>query len=357
MSEAHRILRFIQLAAITIVAFICYEVLDLFIPAIMFAAVVCISTWPFYLHLRRWFRHSSLAALVMVLLLIVFVIGPTALLGASLADSVMTMVDAVNALLNHGPIDPPAWLKEMPVFGGRLNDYWLRLASGKAEAVELFKQVLEPVPKFLFGAVASIAQSLLQMLFAAFIGFFFFRDGEAIFQAMLDVLTKIAGGLGQRLMATILHTVSGGVHGIFGTALAQTITAVIGFLIAGVPGAFQLGAATFFLSMLPIGPPLLWGGASIWLFYQGSYGWAIFMILWGVIVISSIDNMIRPYLISRTTSLSLLVTTLGVFGGAYAFGFIGIFIGPPILAVGLTLVQLWTAHPLPAGEVKKEDLP
>ncbi|SDW69994.1 protein of unknown function DUF20 [Nitrosomonas oligotropha] len=88
----------------------------------------------------------------------------------------------------------------------------------------------------------------------------------------------------------------------------------------------------------------------MWFLYQGSYGWAIFIILWGIFVISSIDNIIKPYLISREGNLSMLLIVLGVTGGIVAFGFIGIFIGPPILAVGITLIQLWTSSP--AAETK-----
>lgn len=346
MSVEKRVLQFGQLAAIAIVAISCYEVLRPFIPAILFAAVVCISTWPLYLRLRRALREkSTLAALLMVLLLVLLVIGPSALLALRLADNVTAIADSAKAFLGHRPIEPPAWLKQTPVFGERLDDYWHGFASGGEEAVALFKTLLEPSKKFLIGASKVIGQSVLHMVFAAFIGFFFYRDGEFLIQTLRNGLTKLAGGLGEELLTTIHDTVAAVVQGIFGTALAQAIVAVVGFLIAGVPGAFLLGAATFFLSLTPIGPPLLWGGASIWLLYQGSYGWAIFMALWGLFVISSIDNLLKPYLISQRSSLPLLPITLGVFGGIVAFGFIGLFIGPPILAVGLTLVRLWTARP------------
>jgi predicted PurR-regulated permease PerM len=342
-----RTLQYIQLAAMTIVALGCYEVLDPFIPAILFAGVVCISTWPLYIRLRAglW-RKSSLAALLMVALVMVLVIAPSALLATNLANNVTAMVNATKTLLGHGQMEPPAWLRETPLIGGRLDDYWHRLAYGGGEAMALLTGLIEPARNFLLSAGKAIGQSVIQMVFAAFIGFFFYRDGEALTQMLRNALAKLAGGLGDGLLTTIHQTAVGVVHGIFGTALAQAIVAVIGFLIAGIPGAFLLGAATFFLSVLPVGPPLLWGGAAAWLLYQGSYGWAIFMILWGVLVISSIDSFVKPYLISRSSSLPLLLITLGVFGGIIAFGFIGIFIGPPILAVGLTLVRLWTAAPV-----------
>jgi len=350
-----RILQFIQLAVIAIVLISCYQVIHPFIPAILFAMVVCISTWPLYLCLRRalWGK-PTLASLLMVMLLIMLVIIPSALLAVSLADNVTATFDTIKVFLEHGPIEPPEWLKEIPLFGERLNSYWQGLASGGKEAVMLFKELLEPVRNFLLNFANVIGQSLLQMVFAAFIGFFFYRDGEALIQALRNGMTKLlAGSLGTESLAMIHQTVTGVVHGIFGAALAQAIAATIGFFIAGVPGAFLLGAATFFLAMIPMGPTLLWGGASVWFLYQESYGWAIFMVLWGVFVISSIDNFVRPYLISRGSSLSFLLIFMGVSGGIVAYGFIGIFIGPPILAVGIALAQLWTANPAK----KTENLP
>lgn len=347
MSMEERILQFIQLAVIALVFISCYLVIHPFIPAILFAMVVCISTWPLYLCLRRalWGK-PALASLLMVMLLIMLVIIPSALLAVSFADNLTATFDTVKIFLEHGPIEPPVWLKEVPLFGERLDSYWQGLASGGKEAVMLFKELLEPVRNFLLNLGNVIGQSLLQMVFAAFIGFFFYRDGEALIQALRNGVAKLlAGSLGADPLVLIHDTVTGVVHGIFGAALAQAIAAAIGFFIAGVPGAFLLGAATFFLAMIPMGPTLIWGGASVWFLYQESYGWAIFMVLWGVLVISSIDNFVRPYLISRGSSLSFLLIFLGVSGGIVAYGFIGIFIGPPILAVGITLTQLWTAHP------------
>lgn len=347
ISMEKHILQFFQLAAIAIVLISCYLVIHPFIPAIVFAMVVCISTWPLYLCLRKalWGK-PALASLLMIMLLIMLVIIPSALLAVSLADNVTATFDTVKVFLEHGPIEPPVWLKELPLFGERLNSYWQGLASGGKEAVMLFKELLEPVRNFLLNLGNVIGQSLLQMVFAAFIGFFFYRDGEALIQALRNGMAKLlAGSLGAEPLTMIHQTVTGVVYGIFGAALAQAIAATIGFFIAGVPGAFLLGAATFFLAMIPMGPTLIWGGASVWFLYQESYGWAIFMVLWGVLVISSIDNVVRPYLISRGSSLSFLLTFLGVTGGIVAYGFIGIFIGPPILAVGVMLTQLWTAHP------------
>ena len=131
ISMEKHILQFFQLAAIAIVLISCYLVIHPFIPAIVFAMVVCISTWPLYLCLRKalWGK-PALASLLMVMLLIMLVIIPSALLAVSLADNVTATFDTVKVFLEHGPIEPPVWLKELPLFGERLNSYWQGLASG-----------------------------------------------------------------------------------------------------------------------------------------------------------------------------------------------------------------------------------
>ncbi len=341
-SAEQRVNRYAQLAAVVIVVVGCYLVLHPFIPAVLFAAVVCSATWPLYVRLRKalWGR-SALAALAMSLLLIVLVIGPTVLLAATLADNLAAMVETGKAILNGGLIMPPAWVREIPAVGELIADYWQRLASSGDSLSTQWQGALEPMRKFLLGAGKSAGEGMLQLALASFIGFFFYRDGDVLMLAVRNALDQIAGGRGKEFLETIDNTVTGVIHGIFGTGLAQALVALAGFLIAGIPAAFLLAAATFFLSILPIGPPLVWGGAALWLAFEGQTGWAIFMALWGLFAISTIDNLVKPYLISRSSKLPLLLIVLGVFGGVAAFGFIGLFIGPPVLAIGLTLVQLW----------------
>lgn len=145
------------------------------------------------------------------------------------------------------------------------------------------------------------------------------------------------------LLGIARTTVTGVIYGILGTGLAQGVLATAGFAVAGVPGAVLLGVATFFLSVVPVGPPLVWTGAVIWLFQQGEPGWAIFVAAWGFLVVSTVDNVIMPFIISRGARLPFAVVLLGVLGGLLAFGVIGVFLGPTLLAVGYRLATEWTA--------------
>jgi predicted PurR-regulated permease PerM len=108
-----------------------------------------------------------------------------------------------------------------------------------------------------------------------------------------------------------------------------------------VPGALVLGFLTFFMSLTPIGAPLVWFPGAMWLFYIGATGWAVFLVLWGIVVVGGADNFIRPYFISRGSDLPFVLVCLGVLGGAFAFGFLGIFLGPTLLATGYEIVRDW----------------
>jgi hypothetical protein len=147
-------------------------------------------------------------------------------------------------------------------------------------------------------------------------------------------------------------TIRGVVYGILGTALVQAVLVGIGLFIAGVPGAALLALLTFFFSVVPvIGTGLVWIPAAFWLFHQGSTGWAIFMAIWGLGV-GNIDNFIKPWLISQGSDMPFILVFFGVIGGALTFGFVGVFLGPTLLAVGWRLVEEWASTPGPPGSAK-----
>ena len=164
--------------------------------------------------------------------------------------------------------------------------------------------------------------------------------GIVVLTCVLGAGSGEEGGtsIGQVLINTVLFFV---VAVIVGSAAGQGVVALIGFWIAGVPGAITLGVAVFVLSAVPIGPPLVWGPAAFWLYYKGEVGMAIFLVLWGSLAVSSVDNFLKPILISKGASLPLSLIYLGVFGGVLAFGFMGIILGPVVIAVGIAMSKTW----------------
>jgi predicted PurR-regulated permease PerM len=338
----------IRSAAIALLAVGCVVVLLPFFTAALLAMVICLSTWPLFAQVRAALRGSrNAAASFMTLLLILLFVAPITILAVSLVENFPTLAGYASAWVDRGPPEPPEWLKNLPWFGSWLDDYWHRVAESREELVKLAQRALEPTRVLVLGAGKAVGQGLLQMVIAVFIAFFFYRDGDRLVDAIRRTLDRVAGAFAGEVMEIIEATVRGVIFGILGTAFAQGVVAAIGFAIASVPAAVALGALVALLSLIPGGPPIVWIGATVWLYTEDRIAWAIFMAIWGLVVISGIDNVVRPLLISRGSSMPLLLILLGVFGGLVAFGFVGLFIGPVLLAVGYTLTRKFAGLDVP----------
>lgn len=333
---------FAQLVAIFALVIGCFIVLTPFLTAALLSTVVCISTWPVYLWLLNKLKgRPNIAALTMTLSLALVAILPLALLAYNLADNVTALYVVIKQVIENGPPEPPVWLKGMPVIGNSVDAYWHLLSTSPEEVDALETRLLEPAKNYLLAGGIMLGQGVVEMSLAVFICFFLFREGTALVSFFVMAMTQMVGSHAEDILGIINNTVRGVMYGLLGTALAQGFVATVGFSIAGVPAALLLGALTFLLSLLPVGPPLIWGGAAIWLFYQGAVGWGIFMLLWGFFLVSSVDNILKPLLISRSSKLPFILVLFGVMGGVLAFGFVGIFIGPTLLAVGFSLTREW----------------
>ncbi len=332
-----------RLAAIVLLVIGCLTVLRPFLAAILFAAAITISSWPLYLGLlarcrqRRW-----LAAAIMSVGLTVLIIVPLALVTWNVADNASEFYDQLKASLESGTLAPPAWLKDVPLVGEAADTYLRKLLGSREELLNVAKNLLEPARRLVLGGGMVLGSGVAQVSLAVFVSFFLYRDGQTLLASLAALMDKLIGRQSTAVADTVSRTVRGVMYGLLGTALAQAGVAAVGFLIAGVPAVALLSVATFLFSLIPVGPPLIWGGAAIWLFNAGHTGWGIFMLVWGMFLISGVDNVVKPMLISRGSSLPFILVLLGVMGGVLAFGFVGLFIGPTLLAVALGLLRNWT---------------
>jgi predicted PurR-regulated permease PerM len=339
---AQRTDRLLGFTVIAVLIIGCLAVLAPFVTALLLAMILAYASWPLNLWLRRVLWHSpTLAAAVMTLAAALVIIGPFVIVALSLADNATELGDAFRKLVDHGLPGLPQWVTGLPVVGQGIETYWESIAHDTSRLLDLLRGWFYSSAQTLLAGGGLLARGLVQLGLAVFVAFFLFRNGEYAAERMRRAADRLGSARGRYLLQVAGNTVIGVVYGILGTALAQGVLAAIGFLIAGVPGAFLLGLATFFVSIVPVGPPLIWGTAAIWLFYQGSVGWAVFMALWGALVISMVDNFLKPIIISRGSSLPFVLVFLGVLGGVVAFGFIGVFLGPTLLAVGYRVVNEW----------------
>lgn len=311
--------------------------------ALVWAAVLAFASWPLMRLLTQLLRgREAAAAGLLTFCWIVLVALPLIWLGFGLVDRVREGVELVKNLQVSGLPPPPAWMSRVPLVGGRLIGWWYQVDQQGVAMFSALRPYMGEVGNWVLARSAKLGTGIFELVLSLVLIFFFYRDGLRLQAFAHAMLQRLIGNAASQYMEIIAGTVQRVVNGVIGTAAAQAVLATIGFLIAGVPGAFVLGLLTFVCSLLMV-PPLIWGPAAVWLFYQESYGYAVFMAIWGFFVISGVDNILKPYLISRGGNLPLVVVLLGVLGGLLSFGFIGLFLGPVLLAVMYNLISAWIA--------------
>ena len=329
----------------------CLWVLAPFMTALFWAAVLAFASWPVMRMLTRALNGNvSLAAGLLTTAWVLIVAGPLVWLGFNIADNIRASTELIKDLRVTGLPEAPTWLIGLPMVGERLDEIWQTIDQQGAALFVTIKPYMGQVGNWLLARSASIGAGILELALSLVLVFFFYRDGPRLALFAKDLVERLIKDRADYYIDLVAGTVRRVVNGVIGTAAAQAVVALFGFLVAGVPGALILAAMTFMLSLIPMGPPLVWVPAVAWLFWQQEYGMAIFLLLWGFLVISSVDNFLKPYLISRGGNLPLVVVLMGVFGGLFAFGFMGLFLGPTLLAVAYSLVSDWIASNQPRIE-------
>jgi predicted PurR-regulated permease PerM len=338
-----RVRGLLALTILTLLILGCILVAWPFVTAIVWAGILSFSTWGFFSYLRRMMGgRSSLAALAMTLIIASIMVVPFVIVGQSLAENIGDVVAAIRHPFEQG-LHVPNWIANLPYAGPRIETYVNNFAHDPELRKTELHNWIDPLKTLGVKLGKGLGNGLLQITLSLVICFFFYRDGDAIAQRAERVAILLGGSRGHRLLETASLTVRGVVRGFIGTAIVQGILLGLGFWAASVPGAFLLGFLTFVLGFLPFGAMLIWAPAAIWLFQQDANGWAIFILVWSLAVGLATDHLLKPILISRLGTTPLLIVMLGVLGGALAFGFLGIFLGPTLLAAGYSLLDEWSS--------------
>jgi predicted PurR-regulated permease PerM len=345
--NAERILMGLLLGGVAIG---CVLVLYPFLSALLWAGILVFTTWPAFEWLRLHLRlPNGAAAGVMVALTAIVVVLPIGLAAPSHGEDITRLRQAIEDSLRSGLPAAPPWLADVPLVGQSLSESWSRWADDIGTMLAALRPYLGVVLENGLQLLLNIASGVVMFLLALFAAFFIYLHGEAMAAHIKLLLRRIAGERSDRLILVTGNTVRGVVYGILGTAIVQGVLTAIGLALSGVPRAVTLGGVAGLLAVLPIGAPVVWIPAAIWLALTGHWGWGLFLGIYGVVIVSGADSVIRPWFIARGADLPFLLTVLGVLGGALAFGLLGIFLGPVLLGVGFTLMNEWAR-----GE---EDLP
>lgn len=340
--------RVVALAVLALLLLFCLQILLPFVGALLWGIVLSVASWPAYAWLaRRLGGRRTLGAVVMVLIMVLIFVVPVTLIVASLADQVSAAASMLYDLTAYGLPPPPSWLAAVPLVGETLDGYWRQTMLNAGATLAELRPYISAAASWILARGAGIGLGILEFLLAVLIAGVLFANAEACLDYLERFVRRIGGERSVGLIGLAGQTIRSVANGVVGTALVQAGLAGIGFIVARVPGAGVLLLGAFLMALVQIPPMLLVLLVALWQYFQGETGWSIAMALWGVLVVGTVDNFVRPYLISQGVKLPLVLILIGVIGGLIAYGFIGIFLGAVILAVVWQVAIDWLR---PGGE-------
>jgi predicted PurR-regulated permease PerM len=311
-------------------------------PAI-WATTVVVATWPLMLRVqRRLFGRRALAVAVMSLLLLLLFVVPLTLAVLTLVNNADRIADWARMVTSlHVPDHPPDWLADLPFVGERVADAWAQAASAGIEGVlAQLRPYAGNVTRWFVAEVGSVGFLLLQFLLTVAIAAVIYGHGEEAASLVRRFARRLGGARGEDTVKLAGDAIRGVALGVGVTAVVQAVLGGVVLALAGVPLAGLLTALMFMLCIAQIGVLPVMVPATIWVFWNGATGWGILLAV-ATAIIATLDNILRPILIRMGADLPLLLIFAGVIGGLLAFGLVGIFVGPVVLAVAYTLLESW----------------
>jgi len=332
-----------------------FNVLQPFIVPAIWAGILTYVTWPLNLRVTRWCGgRRTLGALIATVLLTAAVIVPTASVVLLLRAEVAGAYREIVAALSNGRGLPPLLL-QLPLVGDWLQELNARIISDPAALRDTLQSIFNSSYGRITDVLGDVGRNVVKLLVTIISLFFFYRDGDQLAQQIRGVLQQILGARVHDYLHAAGQTVKAVLISLVLCALAQGILAGLGYWVAGVKAPVFAAAVTTLAGLIPFAVPVVWGSIVTWLFATGQTVAAVGLLLWCVGVVSWVDNLIRPIVISNQTRIPFLLVMFGVLGGLGAFGLVGLFVGPVILAVLLAIWREWLSERPPVTAEEPED--
>lgn len=329
-----------------------FWVLRPFLAAAVWATMIVVATWPLLKTLEhRLSGRSGLAVAVMSVALLLLLVVPLWMAISTIAENVDAISNFARNLATSGLPQPPHWVESLPLVGNKLADFWVQIAdAGSQGLMAKVAPYSVQTGKWILGNIGDLGFMLIHFLLIVLLSVILYAEGESAAYKVLRFGRRLAGERGENAIILAGQAIRGVALGVGLTAIVQTVLGGIGLAIAGVPFASLLSAMMLMFCIAQLGPALILFPSVGWLFWMGESGWGSFLLIWSVIV-GTLDNFLRPFLIKKGADLPLLLIFAGVIGGMLSLGLIGIFIGPVVLAVTYTLLEAWIADELGKAEV------
>jgi predicted PurR-regulated permease PerM len=340
-----------RIALATAVVAVGLWILRDFLAALVWAAVLAIAFWPIYRRLRRPTSRPIdrivAPALATTIIGIIF-IAPIVLLGVALARESHFVVEFIANARHHG-IPVPGWIYQLPLIGASLAEWWRTNLGDPVAAEELIGRVnLRTLTESVREYGVEVVHRLALLLFTLLTLFFLFRDGEVLVEQLRSLGDRLIGLRGERIAGHMIAAVHGTVNGLVLVGLAEGLLLGIVYFAADLPYPATVGAITAVAAVIPFVAPIVYTLAGLYLFIMGDTVGALIIIVSGSVIVFIADHFVRPVLIGGAARLPFLWVLLGILGGLESFGFLGLFLGPAIMAALIALWREWTE--IPAAE-------
>ncbi len=337
--------RLILLALAIALGLGCALILLPFLPAMLWAAILVFCLWPLYVRFCGYVR-PTVAAFVITLVVAVLLLVPLVHLALVAAREARDSRGWVTDVMQNGLPPAPAFLQKIPIIGGLMADFWNNSADDLGGLVNSAQPVIGTVAHTGIKLLVQVSHGLVETVVALFFAFLFFLSGEQIVKRIRLVLARVINPATlEELFGLVASTVRGVVFGILGTAAFQGILYTIGFELARAPQALILAVIAGLVSIVPAGAVVVYVPLCLYLMAVGHPVIGILLAVYCFVVVGGADFILRPWLIARGASLPYAVTLIGVLGGALAFGALGIFLGPVLLALGIAMAEEFAGQP------------
>jgi predicted PurR-regulated permease PerM len=319
-----------------------FWILRPFLLALIWATMIVVATWPLLIGAQSWLGGKrSLAVAVMITASMLILIVPISLAVVTIVDHAAEIVAGSRLLASMAMAPPPDWVEGIPVVGSKVAEEWRKIAQGGAAGLAAgVLPYVDNIVGWFASQVGGFGKMVLHFLLTLLIAAILYFNGEATAEGARRFAWRLGGAQGENMIRLAALAIRGVALGVIVTAVVQSTLAGIGLAIVGVPYAAILSAVMLFLGVAQIGPMPVLIPAVIWFYWDGRAGLGTVLLIWTVVV-GTMDNFLRPVLIRRGADLPLLLIFAGVIGGLIAFGIIGLFVGPVVLAVTYTLLVAW----------------
>ena len=327
---------------IFILFYLSFQVLKYFIVPVLWAAIIAYITWPLYHSVQKLCGPRPTLSATLMISMVVLVVGiPLTFAIFMLQHEGRNLFYELQKQVFSGHLDVPQFIRDLPIIGKEVTRTLKEINTDPNSIIQNVSGWFQSHLNYGRLVLSEISKNIFKLCFAVMSLFFFYRDGQTILNQVSKALEMVIGPRIHHYLDTISETTRAVVYGVGLTAIAQALLAGLSYFVAGVPNPMVLTIVTFIFALIPFGPPVAYSAVSLWLFSQGQTIEAIGVMVWGVCVVSTADNVIRPLVISGATQIPFLLIMFGVLGGLASFGMVGLFVGPVILAVLLAIWREW----------------